>query len=80
VWSPDGKRIVYQQDFGGGEYYDLFAVPGCGGPPLNLTDSPDVSETSPLFSPHGKMLTLSSTDVRCWRIALTLEPLTPACS
>ena len=24
--SPDGKWIVYQQDYGGGEYYDLFAV------------------------------------------------------
>ena len=28
VWSPDGKWIVYEQDFGGSEYYDLFAVPG----------------------------------------------------
>lgn len=30
VLSPDGKWIVYQQDFGGGEYYDLFAVPSSG--------------------------------------------------
>ena len=58
VWSPDGKWIVYQQDFGGGEYYDLFVVPSGGGSPVNLTNSPDVSETSPRFSPDGKMLAL----------------------
>jgi Tol biopolymer transport system component len=58
VWSPDGKWIVYQQDFGGGEYYDLFAVPSSGGSAVNLTNSPDVSETSPLFSPDGKTLAL----------------------
>ena len=59
VFSPDGKWIVYQQDFGGGEYYDLFAVPSGGGSPINLTNSPDISETSPLFSPDGKMLALN---------------------
>ena len=58
VWSPDGKWIVYQQDFGGGEYYDLFAVPSSGGSAVNLTNSPEVSETSPLFSPDGKALAL----------------------
>jgi Tol biopolymer transport system component len=59
VWSPEGKWIIYQQDFGGGEYYDLFAVPSSGGSPVNLTNSPDASETSPLFSPNGKMLALN---------------------
>ncbi|MGA9567071.1 MAG: S9 family peptidase [Candidatus Korobacteraceae bacterium] len=59
VWSPDGKWIVYHQDFGGGEYYDLFAVASGGGTPLNLTNTPDVSETNPQFSPDGKTLALS---------------------
>jgi dipeptidyl aminopeptidase/acylaminoacyl peptidase len=70
VWSPDGKWIVYQQDFGGSEYYDLFAVPSDGGAPVNLTNSPDISETSPVFSPDGKTLacdykpkTASATDI-----------------
>ena len=58
VWSPDGKWIVYPQDFGGGEYYDLFAVPSTGGTPVNLTKSPDVSETGALFSPDGKELAI----------------------
>src|SRR6185437_4186149 len=31
VWSPGGKWIVYQQDFGGGAVYDLFAIPSAGG-------------------------------------------------
>src|SRR5262245_47009573 len=26
TFSPDGKWIVYNQDFGGHEYYDIFAV------------------------------------------------------
>ena len=44
VWSPDGKWIVYEQDFGGSEYYDLFAVPSAGGAPINLTNTPEISE------------------------------------
>ena len=56
VWSPDGKWVVYNQDFGGQEYYDLFAVAGNGGAPENLTNTPDISETSPHFSYDGKMI------------------------
>ncbi len=53
VWSPDGKEIVYEQDFGGSEYYDLFAVRSVGDVPVNLTNTPDISENGPLFSPDG---------------------------
>ena len=56
IWSPDGKWIVYHQDFGGSEYYDLFAVSSRGGAPVNLTNTPDISETGPLFSPDGKTI------------------------
>jgi dipeptidyl aminopeptidase/acylaminoacyl peptidase len=58
VWTPDGKWIVYQQDFGGSEYYDLFAVPSNGGAPVNLTHSPDVSETSPMISPDRETMAM----------------------
>lgn len=54
--SPDGKWIVYQQDFGGGEYYDLFAVPANGGEPVNLTRTRDVSETDARWSPDSKSI------------------------
>jgi dipeptidyl aminopeptidase/acylaminoacyl peptidase len=56
VWSPDGKWIVYNQDFGGSEYDDLFAVSSAGGAPVNLTNTPDISESGPQFSPDGKTI------------------------
>ncbi len=55
-WSPDGKWIAYQQDSGGGEYYDLFALPSKGGDAVNLTGTKDISETDALWSPDGKTL------------------------
>ncbi len=57
--SPDGKWVVYQQDHGGDEMYDLYAVPLAGGDPVNLTNSGTVSETGARFSPDGKMLAFS---------------------
>lgn len=55
-WSPDGKWIVYQQDSGGGEYYDLFALPSKGGEAINLTGTKDISETGALWSPDSKTI------------------------
>jgi dipeptidyl aminopeptidase/acylaminoacyl peptidase len=56
LWSRDGKWIAYQQDVGGHEVYDLYAVPSNGGQPINLTNTPHVSEDNPRFSYDGKML------------------------
>jgi dipeptidyl aminopeptidase/acylaminoacyl peptidase len=59
VWSPDGKWIVFEQDAAGGEIYDLWAVPSDGGEPVNITNTPDVSERRPSWSPDGHALALS---------------------
>lgn len=55
-WSRDGKWIVYQQDVGGHEVYDLYAVPSNGGQPINLTNTQHISEDNPRFSYDGKIL------------------------
>jgi dipeptidyl aminopeptidase/acylaminoacyl peptidase len=58
TWSPDGKWIVYQQDIGGNEMWDLFAVPSDGGEVVNLTNTPNIREESPLWSHDGKNVVL----------------------
>lgn len=60
VFSPDDRSIVYQQDSDGGEIWDLFAIPADGGAAVNLTNTPENSETMPLFSPDGKLLAFNS--------------------
>ena len=59
AWSPDGKWIVFEQDFGGGELYDLFAVSRDGADVINLTNTPDISESGARWSPDGSMLAMS---------------------
>lgn len=57
-FTSDDSGIVYSQDRGGNEYYDIFVVPAVGGEPRNLTNTPDVSETVEEFSPDGKLLAI----------------------
>ncbi|QBB72003.1 S9 family peptidase [Pseudolysobacter antarcticus] len=56
VWSPDGKWIAFQSDHGGGEIFDLYAVPANGGAVVDLTNSDDISEASARWSADGKSL------------------------
>ena len=53
--SPDGKTLYFQQDQGGDEYYDLYAVPTAGGPVAQLTDTPDIREAGALVGPDGRI-------------------------
>jgi dipeptidyl aminopeptidase/acylaminoacyl peptidase len=57
--SPDGKTLYFEQDKGGDEEYDLFAVPTTGGAVKNLTNTPDVRESGMLVSPDGRQIAFS---------------------
>jgi dipeptidyl aminopeptidase/acylaminoacyl peptidase len=56
AWSPDGKWITFEADRGGGEMYDVYAIPSEGGVVVNLTNTPDISEKGATWSPDGKSL------------------------
>ncbi len=60
TFSPDGKWIVFQQDTGGNELWDVFAVPSGGGEVINLTNTPEIREESPRWSPDGKTIALNT--------------------
>jgi len=57
--SPDGRFVAYQSDVGGNEKYDIYLVPMAGGEPVNLTNTPDISEQKPVFSPDGGLIAVS---------------------
>ena len=59
TWSPDGKWILYQQDTSGNELWDIFAIPAEGGAVVNLTNTPDVREEAPRWSPDGRTIALN---------------------
>jgi dipeptidyl aminopeptidase/acylaminoacyl peptidase len=60
TWAKNGSGLVYQQDRGGDEIYDLYFVSAAGGEPQNLTNTNQTTETGPHFSPDGKWIALQS--------------------
>lgn len=72
AFSPDGKWIVYQQDSGGNELWDLYAVPSEGGQTVNLTNTPEIREESPLWSHEGQAISFGykPKDASAYDIAL----------
>lgn len=59
VWSPDGKWLLFQQDSGGNELWDIYAVPSDGGEVINLTQTAEVREENPRWSPDGKTVVVN---------------------
>lgn len=57
-FTHDDRAVVFSQDRGGNEYYDIYQVPVDGGEPRNLTNTADISETVSEFSPDGKLLAI----------------------
>ena len=45
--SPDGRTVYFQQDKGGDEQYQIYAVPASGGAASDLSNAPDVREGEP---------------------------------
>jgi dipeptidyl aminopeptidase/acylaminoacyl peptidase len=62
TFTRDDREIVYIQDKGGDEMYDMFALSLTGGEPRNLTNTDQTSETSPLFSRDGATLAFGAKD------------------
>src|ERR1051325_1280478 len=59
MWTPDGKWILWQQDRGGNEQWDVYAIPAAGGAPVNITATPDISESYALPSPDSTRLAIA---------------------
>jgi len=56
AWSPDGKWIAYTSDYDGDEQWDIFLVSPKTGKVVNLTNTREISEESPTWSPNSRYL------------------------
>src|SRR6267142_738722 len=59
AWSPNGRWIAYISDYDGNEQWDLFLVSPESGQVVNLTNSPEIAEAGPSWSPDGLFLAYS---------------------
>jgi dipeptidyl aminopeptidase/acylaminoacyl peptidase len=58
LFTHDGSALFYSRDRGGNESYDIFVVPVGGGDARNLTQTDEISQTVPEFSPDGTLLAI----------------------
>lgn len=56
TWAPNGRWIAYQSDYDGNEQWDIFLVSPRSGQVLNITNTAEISEENPLWSPDGEFL------------------------
>lgn len=74
-FTHDDAQVVYSQDRGGNEYYNIYVVPVSGEEPRNLTNTADVTETVREFSPDGKLLAIGIKQKIAPASTLAGEPL-----
>lgn len=80
-WSADGTRVVYLSDVEGDvdpddpRYHlnDVWVVGADGANPVNLTNTPDIDEELPTWSPDGRRISFSryaeDGEARVWTMA-----------
>lgn len=57
AWTRDHRRLTFAAKPAGAEaHYDLFVVRPTGSVPVNVTQTPDLDEMSPTWSPDGKQI------------------------
>ncbi len=58
-WSPDGDKIVFQREDSSGQR-DIWEIGADGSAPRNITNTPDISEQHPRYSPDGAAIIFDS--------------------
>lgn len=58
VWSPDGTRIAFQSDRGGGDY-QIWSMTTDGGDPKQLSHD-EADDRHPVYSPDGRQIAFDS--------------------
>ena len=56
TWAPNGRWIAYQSDYDGNEQWDIFLVSPKSGQVMNITNTAEISEENPTWSPDGEFL------------------------